>query len=479
MELEKLNMKIKPAHLVVSSIFLLGLLLALFPINTGYHYWDETVYLQHGEILAGESPNNFNEFDIRPPLFSLMLGAVFSISHSLVSAHVFVATFSAIGILLAYWLAKDLFTASIGLGAAFIYAISPLRIKMAGDIMVDALLPVLWLMTVFIFYRATQSSEGGFTNLLYFSTGVFAGLSVLMKFTSLVILPILGMSLLLFKFFDGFRKPKKLILNLVRDKNNYLAVIGFVSTIVPYLVWSKLTYGGFFSTFIYAWTDRGLTDSFMTYLTGLDVFLLSIFYAGVLIYVLDLDIAESFENILPLIVPGTFLVVMQFIIRNKEPRFLLPAVPFIAIIASAGLKDIFTDKKFYIFLIASTLVFAPTISDEAGESILDHGTTYSATYYPEAEAALWMRENTSESEVLYTNFHEPILGYYSKREIVQLPDYHSFEQLLDNYFNQSGYVYYANSTRFQHPSYEEIVSQPNFSKVKSFSGRSHLFYYSK
>ncbi|QGA80109.1 ArnT family glycosyltransferase [Candidatus Nanohalobium constans] len=478
MEIREITEEIKPVHLAVISIFLLGFLAGLLPVNTGYHYWDETVYLQHGEILAGESPNTFNEFDIRPPLFSLMLGAVFSLSHSIVSAHIFVAAFSAIGILLTYCLGRDLFDSKVGVGAALIYALSPLRIKMAGDIMVDALLPVLWLMTIFIFYRATQSSERRLTSFMYFFTGVSAGLAVLMKFTSLVILPILGISLLAFKSFEGFRKPKKLALDLLMDKNNYLAVIGCVFTMSPYLVWSKLTYGGFFSTFIYAWSDRGLTDPMMTYLTSLDVLIPSVFFAGSLIYILTMD-ADRFENFLPLIVPGFFYLIMQFVIRNKEPRFLLPAIPFAAILASAGFRNIFTDKRFYIFLILSALVFTPTISTEAGEGVLEHGTTYSSTYYPEAQTALWMRENTSEDAVLYTNFHEPILGYYSKRQIMQLPNYHSFEQLLDNYFNQSGYVYYANSTRFQNPSYEEMVSRSDFSKVKSFSGKSHLFYYSK
>ncbi|MFB6114805.1 MAG: ArnT family glycosyltransferase [Candidatus Nanohalobium sp.] len=463
--------------LAVFCVVLAGFLLGMFPVNTGYHYWDETVYLQHGEIIAGESPNNFNEFRIRPPLFSLMLGAVFMLSHSLISAHVFVAGFSALGILLTYWLGRDFFDAGVGVGAAFVYAISPLRIKMAGDIMVDALLPVLWLMTFFLFYRAIQSSEGRFRNLLYFSTGVSAGLAVLMKFTSLVMLPILGVSLLVFNRFEGFTKPRKLFQELFEDMNNYLAVAGFVFMIFPYLLWSKITYGGFFSTFIYAWSERGLTDPVMTYLISLDVLMPAIFYAGILIYIMRADITERFEDVFLLLVPGIFYLVMQFLIRNKEPRFLLPAIPFAAIAASAGIREVFSDKRFYIFLLVSALVFAPMISGKAGESILNHGTTYSASYYPEGRAGIWMRGNTSKDAVLYTNFHEPILGYYSKREIIQLPNYQSFEKMLKTHFNQSGYVYYANSTRFRNPSYREMVSRPGFSKVKSFGGRSHLFYY--
>lgn len=478
METKRLTEFIELKHVALVLIFLLGLFAGLFPINTGYHYWDETVYLQHGEILAGESPNNFNEFQIRPPLFSLLLGGTFAINHSLISAHVMVALLSATGILLTFILGRDLFDSKIGLGAAFIYSLSPIRIKMAGDIMVDALLPVLWLLTVIIFYRAINSPENRQRSLLYFSTGISAGLAVLMKFTSLVIIPILGLALLAYKWFEGFKHPKDIFYDLILDKDNYIAVLGFTAAVTPYLFWSKITYGGFFSTFIHAWSDRGLTDPFMVYLSSLDILLPSIFFAGVLIYVLNLGVSEKFENLLPLGVPGFFYLVMQFIIRNKEPRFLLPAIPFVAVLASRGLKDVLTDNRFYIFLVLSAVLILPTVSDEMGESVSQHGLTHSPENYPEAEAAIWMRENTPEDAVLYTNFHEPILGYYSKRNVVQLPNYQDFETQLEEYFDQPGYVYYANTTRFRHPSYEEMAERPDFSKVKSFEGQSYLFYFS-
>lgn len=478
METGRITEFIELKHVALIVIFLLGLFAGLFPINTGYHYWDETVYLQHGEILAGESPNNFNEFQIRPPLFSLLLGGTFALDHSLVSAHVMVAILSATGILLTFILGRDLFDSKVGLGAAFIYSISPIRIKMAGDIMVDALLPVLWLLTIIIFYRTINSPENWRRSLLYFSTGITAGLAVLMKFTSLVIIPILGLSLLTFKWFEGFKHPKNIILDLILDKDNYLAVLGFIVTITPYLVWSRITYGGFFSTFIRAWSDRGLTDPFMTYISSLDLLLPSIFFSGILIYVLNLEFSEKLENLLLLGVPGFFYLVMQFFIRNKEPRFLLPAIPFVAILASRGLKDILTDTRFYIFLVVSAVLILPTVSDEIGESVFQHGLTHSPENYPEAEAAIWMKENTPEDTILYTNFHEPILGYYSKRNVVQLPNYQDFETQLEEYFEEPGYVYYANTTRFRHPSYEVMSERSDFSKVKSFEGQSHLFYFS-
>ncbi len=179
-----------------------------------------------------------------------------------------------------------------------------------------------------------------------------------------------------------------------------------------------------------------------------------------------------------MLVSGVFYFIMQFVVRNREPRFLLPAVPLIAILASYGFRDIFTPRKFYIFLLISTLVIVPTISDEVGDSFFQHGITHSPENYPEAEAAIWMKENTPEDTVLYTNFHEPILGYYSKRNIIQLPYYQDFEMQLDEYMKEPGYVYYVNTTRFRHPSYEKMVERPNFSKVKSFEGLSHLFYFS-
>lgn len=464
-------------YLLLGTIFLAGFLLALFPINQGYHYWDETVYLQHGEIISGVSDNNFNEFQIRPPLFSVFLGLIFIINHGLTAAHVAVAAVSAIGILLTYLLGKELFNVQSGIFAAGVYAFSPLRLSLAGDIMVDSLLPVLWIATIFTYYKAINLDAERQRSLFHLFAGVLAGLSVLMKFTSLIILPVTGLILLIYKLYRNYDLAK-VIKDTIFDRDNYLMALGFLFTILPYLLWSKITYGTFISTFIYAWLDRGLTDPFMTYLNSLDLLIVPLFFGGLIYYVTNRESYSKFNHVVPLLVISAFYGLMQFLIRNREPRFLLPIIPFISIAASRGFDlMVENEKKLYTLLFLSLIMFSPFIVDESGRNPFIHGTEFSERNPPVADAALWMKNNTPQDAILYTNFQEPQLGYYSKREIRWIAEYQPLNELLENYITESGYVYYSNSTRFPHPSYKELNEHPDFTHTKSFNGLSHIFYY--
>jgi 4-amino-4-deoxy-L-arabinose transferase-like glycosyltransferase len=467
--------------ILLTLILVAGFLLRLFPVRTGYHYWDETVYLQQGEILAGESPNNYNEFDFRPPLFSLILGSIFLVNSSLVAAHLVVALLSTFGILATYFVAEQLYGRQTGVLASLIYALSPLAIKMSHEILVDAILPVLWLLSAFFLLKAVKSDR----SVYYGLTGAMAALAVLMKFTSLMMMPGLAVLLLLYELNDkklNFQSLLESVYSSFKSRNNWILLTAFLATLSPYMVWSFIEFGSPISVFFNAWQVSGARDAFMTYAQGWSVYLLPPFYLGLVFFIWRSKI-ESFEDMFPVAFFLILFLPLQFIIANKETRFLLPVIPFLSIISAAGfnklrnMDDIWrkgTTALFVILLIISVLMVPDKLS---GRNPLQDGLEKDGWHPPIEDSARWLKENTPNDTIVYTNYRYPPLGYYSKRKIKWVSPADNLDKLVEDYITEPGYVYYSNKSPHQHPSFEELKEDPRFQLSKSFENTVYLFYF--
>ena len=146
------------AHLFLLLIWLFCFLIMFFPVRTGFHYWDETVYLQHADIILG-GYDNYNEFDFRPPLFPIMLAIGNLFFNSLIMSHLIVAFIASLGVFGVFLLGKDLFNEKVGLISAIFYVFLPLNLILAHDLLVDTMLPVFLLFTTFFFIRAFKTEK--------------------------------------------------------------------------------------------------------------------------------------------------------------------------------------------------------------------------------------------------------------------------------------------------------------------------------
>jgi len=465
----------------LAVILVAGFLLRLFPVRGGYHYWDETVYLQHAEILTGESPDVYNEFEFRPPLFSLMLAGAFLISSSLFSAHLTVAGISSLAIILVYIIGKELYSRQTAIIAAAIYAASPLGIILSHDILVDPILPVFWLLTAFSLTRALRSHR----RVYFVLTGLIAVLAVLMKFTSLVIIPVVTMVVLISQFKESQFDKDSVFSNLedfVLSQNNWLIVAGFFIGILPYLIWSYVEFGSALHVFTAAWTKSGARDAFMTYLNGWTIYLLAPLYIGILLFLWKIDL-KKMKNYLPIVFFLSLYIPLQFFVANKETRFLIPVVPFMALIAAEGLRklragEIFENmklsKSIFIFLILTSIIIVPSSMQE--RNVFAQGLT-AEWEAPVMKAGEWLNQNTDENASVYTNYQYPALGYYSKRNIVWFREYVPIDEIIGEEMDESGYVYYSSGSPYPHPSLEELESDPRFELNKTFENTVYLFYF--
>lgn len=465
----------------LAVILVAGFLLRLFPLRGGYHYWDETVYLQHAEIMTGESPNNYNEFEFRPILFPLTLAGVFLISHSLLSAHLAVVGLSSLVIILVYILGKELYSRQTAIIAAAIYAVSPLGIVLSHDILVDPILPLFWILTAFSLTRALRTDKRTY----FVLTGLMAAFAVLMKFTSLVILPAIAFIVLISYFRDNQTDIDALVTqarSFVIEQKNWLMVVGFFAGTLPYLLWSYLEFGSALHVFAAALTKSGARDAFITYLNGWNKYLLAPLYVGIPLFFWKIEL-KRLENYLPVIFFLSLYLPLQFFLANKEHRFLMPVLPFIVLIAAEGLRklrsgEIFDNlklsKSIFAFLIITSLVMIPSSMQERNVFAQGLSTDWEA---PVMETGEWLNQNTDEEALVYTNYQYPALGYYSKRDIVWFREYEPIDQIVGEEIDTPGYVYLSTESPYPHPSLEELESDPRFELSKTFENTVYLFYF--
>ena len=465
----------------LALIFLAGFTLRLFPVRGGYHYWDETVYLQHAEVLTDESPDVYNEFEFRPPLISLILAGVFLISPSTLSAHLTVAGLSSIAIILVYIIGKELYSRHTATIAAAIYAASPLGIMLSHDILVDPVLPVFWLLTALSLTKALKTDK----RLYFVLTGIMAALAVLMKFTSLVIIPAIA-SVVLISYFKDSRFDTDTLKIEAREfvtlQRNWLLALGFFIGISPYLLWSYLEFGSALHVFAVAWAKSGARDAFMTYVNGWKTYLLAPLYIGIPLFFLDIN-WKKIESYLPIIFLLSLYIPLQFFVANKEVRFLMPLVPFMSLISAEGLSklrerqlfdNIKLSKSIFVFLIVISVILVPSSLPERNTFKQGFTTEWEA---PVMDTGKWLKQNTNGDAVVYTNYQYPALGYYSKRNIVWFREYMALNQIIGEEMRNPGYVYYSKESPYPHPSLEELQENQMFELNKTFGDTSYLFYF--
>ncbi len=460
---------------VLAVLLLTGFAIRAAPVKTGYHYWDETVYLQHGEILAGDHPDNYNEFDFRPPLLSLMLAGIFLITDSVTAVHLLLSLLATAGILLTFLLGRRLFTPATGLIAAAAYTLSIEHITFSHDILVDAVLPVLWLGTALLLLRALETRDRWTAA----ATGVVAGLAVLMKFTSLVIVPAVACVALAWHYRQS-RSRTGAVRRTVEWPGGWAAAAGFALAVTPYLAWSHITYGSAFHTVVTAAHLSGAADPFLTYITGAGAVIGVPFLLGLPVFAAAAR-RDWFGPVTVTVFVLALYLPLQFLVPNRELRFLLPAMPFLAVAAASGIETgarrLSTGRWVWIAAALVAIAAIPVWAHPDVQHVRD-GTFTAHSEPPTYDAAVWLRENTSEDAVLYTNYKWPALGYYSEREIQLLPVEEPFQDRIGEELPRPGYVYHSTEAPDgRDPSLSFLRSDPRFTHVRTFNGTVRLFHY--
>lgn len=429
----------------------------LFPIRTS-HYWDETVYLQHSEVMF-EGRDNYSELSFRPPLLSAIFYLGYFVWHSVFMAHIIVALLSILGVYYLYLLGSELYNKRIGLIAGLTLAYCPVVVLWSRYTLTGAVALTFSIISTYYFVRGKRYAA--------ILSGLFLGLAVLSRFTSLALTLLF---LLMFIF-------KKVELKYVAK-----VILVFLISMVPYFIFAHVTTGFFLKPFLSATTvvaDHNVPIMF--YFTNIHK-VLYISSAGLVLYLYSLFKRKGSVKDLALLIFGFAFMLYMTKLPHKELRYLIPVTfPFFLVSAKGFYHGLSLKVKKYwlVFLVIFVLLLLVFVS-------VDYDFEHRILRY-DSEAKVvgeWMSENL-DNGVLYTNAEHPILAYYSGFKTLGLypRDERIYDQLFNNLTQDGYFVYREGEVVYEtdipvHPNKEFLDTDHHFKLIKSFDSY-HIYKFTK
>jgi 4-amino-4-deoxy-L-arabinose transferase-like glycosyltransferase len=221
----------------LALILIIAFAIRLVPIHTSYLFWDETVYVQHAMILAGDEAS-YEEFSLRP----ILLPSIISLYRFVVPndverfARFVAAALAALGVIVAYAIGS-MIDHRTGLIAGAVYSVLPMHVLFSRSVMTDVASAVLMGASVFVLIRWFE--RPGFTLSGYLASGALLALAILMKFSSGIILPVLVLAMLIWR-----RPTREVILGTAAIISSALLVMS------PFLIWSQARFGAAYAVFL-------------------------------------------------------------------------------------------------------------------------------------------------------------------------------------------------------------------------------------
>ncbi|MGM5481164.1 MAG: ArnT family glycosyltransferase [Nanobdellota archaeon] len=475
-------------------ILLASLLVRTIPVRTDYHFWDETVYLQNAEVLIGEQPaDHYHEWDLRPPLFPLFLGLVMLFTKSLLVMHILVSLIATSVIFFTFLLGRELYDAWTGVLAAAFMGLSYTHLILSHNLLVDPILPIFWILTTYYFVRALKTGKKKH----HILTGVMTGLAILMKFTSLMIAIIIPILMIVQQLFDVKKRKKensilyicKAIKHTVKGFFFRRWTLATILTLTPYFIWNTTAYGNPLHSIMTGLSLSGGKDPFWRYVINSTELLPVIALLGLVLFLPQLKRFKETNIHVPIIVILSLVLPLQFLIANKELRFMLAILPLLAIIGARGYTAIRLQNKYYTYVISGIIILGlilsalalppeePHIKEQYLEQFKEGHFTTTGWHPPVEEASKWLRNNTEENTVIYTNYRWPEIAYYSKQRII-ITSIHNKEDNLTSQFTQKGYVVYSPNSPANSSEHLLAIIKNNsdFTKAKRFGDMTIFFY---
>ena len=152
--------------------------------SSNIYLWDEAVFLSSAENVGKQEPY-YTEIDYRPPLIIFLINW-FSFFGIETGEYIIVALFFALGVLGIFLLAKEIFNEKTGMIASLLFLTAPYFVHWAPKIMNDVPAFTLSLFLFYFLFRWKNERK----NIYIILSGVFCGLAILMRFTSLMFVPL-------------------------------------------------------------------------------------------------------------------------------------------------------------------------------------------------------------------------------------------------------------------------------------------------
>lgn len=320
-----MKMKLKNKHIIFILFFLI-ILKIIFSL-TRYHYvlWDESVYIGMGKYIYSAGQLGLWE-PIRPVVLPLLLGIFWKLNLPIVFfAEILMLGFSLGTVLLTYLIAKELFDKNTAVIAAVLLVITPVFLYGTFSILTGIPTAFFILLALYLYIKKK----------CILLVGIVVGIVSLTRFPAGLILP----AIMLILWFDIKTIKKRL------QKYAHL-FLGFAISIIPFCIINYISYrkytGNAFDALFRPWLLASMHQSNVVH--EISSLLMNVIYypwmllqENIFLIFILLGLFFLTKKQKTIYLPLALFFIYFTYISNKQVRFSLLFLPFICIIASAGL----------------------------------------------------------------------------------------------------------------------------------------------
>ncbi|MFH1587435.1 MAG: glycosyltransferase family 39 protein [Candidatus Diapherotrites archaeon] len=455
--------------LIFSIILFLSFVARIYPLQE-VHWWDETVYLQHAEIITGLRTNNFDEFNLRPPLLPVLFGLGFLVWHHPFMASFIVAALGILGVFYIYLLGKKLYGEKLGLIAALFLGLAPFIARNSRTLMTDV--PSLALLTMAIYYFFSYSEKN--KNPIGLLSGALFGLAILMRFSTL---PLLVLLFLIYwiskkKNLFSFKESNFIITNW---KSLF---IGFIAVLLPYFIWSQISFGFFLTPILAAFSAiSDINEPLFFYISGLPTAYPLVLLIGLLaaLFFLFFQYRKSEIRWVSFsLLSWVFLALLFMSLSlHKEIRYLISmtSIPVI-LLSSYGFVLTYNAvrNKNLLLKLSLGLVFFLLLFFSFADSFstLNEPFVNPEITTEEFKVSQFIKElDLPTDTVIYANHNWPVFAYYAGYSTVRLePANEDFYNKFPANMGKSGILIVYRG--FLNPAIDWLDTRQEFNKIREF-----------
>ncbi len=364
-------------------------------------WWDAAVYLGMGKYIFSNGKSGLWESS-RPLVFPFFLGFGKLLNLNMVYLGRFISlVFSALVIFMTYTIGLKLFSRKAGILAAFFTAFS-LTFLFFSSNMLTEIPSTFFVLIAFYFFLEEK----------FFLMGLFSGIAVMTRFFQLVTFAGLGVIFLL----HYWKKPKFI-------QKSFSIIFGASITIIPFLILNYHLYGEFLLPFkeqahLTATTGWMLYRENWFYLAGL----LKENFFIILLLAAPFFMKKNYKFYALILMPLFYLIIFS-LIKHKEMRFMIVILPFLYLLVSYAILQIYSSTKnkklaIVIFALMAAIWIVDTFSalkNDASYFIQknDEALTYFQDYLKTPNGNIWV---TNPSYALYSSSKINGLLYYLSPE---------------------------------------------------------------
>jgi hypothetical protein len=473
------TLKSKSSILIVSLLLLFAGAFFVRVWGLSYvHYWDEMVYLQDAKVLCC-GKTNYSELNSRPPLLALLFAGTFLVRDHIFAACIVTAALNALGPVLLFLSGRRVVGAMPSALASLLLAFGPFFVGVfpagfdsddtGNSLLTDSPALTLVLLGLWLMLRALEMKRLSRFTL----AGFVLSLTILMRFGSI---PSVGLLCLL---------P-------MTAKERWRALVataaGFMVGLGPYLLWSRMTYGGYFETLREGWKNvEGPEPPFTFYLANSHTIFTWIGVVGLLLAA-GVGLATLFKSLrgepiraadftisaTPEVLQGFLwlwlLVDFVFFSRmpHKEPRYVMPLAPPLLLLSGSGLA-LFCRLPGRLLRPAGVLLLtAGMVVTLLPSASRFHGRFVVPDHPEEMEASTFLESRFPPDTPVYMNFNYPAFAYFTNYKINELPIggpevYRAIDEIPEG-----GILIAYRENESGDPKIEVLNQDPNFKVVKEY-----------